>query len=579
MKKKLLIPVVLLLLMVIGVCIFIFYSKESAPFQPDATPPSLDIATNTLIDAEYPVSYTWPDERSYEAMLHGLGFTEFFIPSSLDNSDIVRQYSMETLTITQDTFCLEMKYSMPEYNIHNVRWVLYGTKAPSLQNIAPLEVGNFAYVSTTNFVEEGMETGEIREVVEYAYYLRDPALSDNSLTICQAAYYPETNNVYNLVATFDSNPFEQNVTAPYVLWTNAEDKEMYSTKNSQFHWYGDHVVETAEFSINRGKTQTYRYRVGMTFQEWASSELAKEEWFIGVGNICFSSDFAYAFSNVDLDIRTYLDDTAIIYVTASDDNIQEYINATKVDFSSWLTPTTIAHLVNWETNLSTSGIKIETEFSSNLSYMMTSHSTVFQNDETISVYLRGVNDLLIDDIKLYVFKESQDFIDYLDINDGFLSHTPGKNLLLEIPDDATAISFSRVNIKLEESESSDEHDENNEHKEDNLPPNIIMASFVPDKEPNYTPYNNNVMVITYKDDIVYWIHTPIWSTETNIFNFNKIEIFFEPDMTFHLESDYYSEEELQEAYVMLENDPEWLNSMKQAYEAFKESQKNKENQG
>ena len=188
------------------------------------------------------------------------------------------------------------------------------------------------------------------------------------------------------------------------------------------------------------------------------------------------------------------------------------------------------------------------------------HSSVYSLNDQITLSLYNVDQSILSDIKVYSFKETAAIIDIIQQGNGFLDHlSPIDEKNLSIPEDAKAISFTRVDNDFIEYTDPESQETVSELRYEN----IVSATWQVNQEQNFEQTNLNVFAVTYKDEVIYWIHIPVYSDTTYMFDFSKINIILNQDGSFYLESDVYTEEELLVAKEILEQEENWYEGLMQ----------------
>lgn len=559
--KKYIFPIILIILVFVGiVCLMrLGPTPNEQPSPPtEILEPEPQTATPTILSEG---TYTWDTNIAYETAIHALGYEELCSDYSRPTPWCPYPCEMQKLTVTEEGFCLNFAYQTlfltKEINettdaidlelISELElvdgWALYGQKSDKITNIISLSDKEYGEVQNTN--EDNIDTS-FRQ--QRTYVFTNSQNEQNNITICYAIYYPRTKNLYNFVKTFDSS--ENVPQPPAILWEKEEDLISHKLQNSTFYLHDDYPIEMAEFQIKTGNTiKTYQYRVGMTLEAWAASELACGEWMNMAESQVLSADTKYILSLGDKNINKLLDETKTLVAQPAKEvhpNLEEYIN---LFVKPAMTPTTMTHIVDWQSPLCITGVKIDSLYAVSNRYTLHHQAYIYDTSETITISLNNIDEALVNDMNLYVFKEPTEFLLDMEKQGGFFQYInslSNKTELITIPKDARAIPFTITENTFEIVENEQVLSAER----------IASATFTINAEPNYDPYNPNVFAITYKDNIVCWIHVPIWSSNTNIIDFSQITVVLDEDGNFELKSEYYSEDELIQIQEMIKNDPQ-----------------------
>lgn len=420
-------------------------------------------------------------QLGYEAILHSLGFSEFY--ANIDpNVDDQITYEYKDLTYNNQSFQLTITRSEAEVTED---WVLYGTKSNKIMNLSPYDPATYENVSVQETIDED---GLCQKQDIALYNVKDDTPID--YTHCTAYYFPTTGNVYNFVRTYE-NALEFTITCPEVLLLRKEDIEMMSPVNAQIVWVNGAPVETAEFSIDRdGVKETFRYRVGMTLSAWATSELNTSNWFVGFDDTVFSADYEYyiPYANADIRRMTY---NGVINAEVN----TEYDKAELADsFNYFILPTAQAHLINWDSPLLTTGVRVVGEHTGSGDFGHFHLGTRFSIHDNIQVFINNVNPDVLKDVKLCLVPEPAE-VNVL-FEHGLAAHNKYSS------------AFSEALIIPEGTQFSDF----TEYKDAPID-NVAVATYIPQEDKNFTSDGSKALVITYKGRIVYWIHMPLFATD------------------------------------------------------------------
>ena len=446
--------------------------------------------------------------NNMETFVRGLGFVEFYPTYWTPTFEITHVFEPHNMVYTDDTFKLEFDYinyneETKESSMTN-GWILYGTKADGLANLTEYKAENFDEFAEYSIAEEMPEyKNDFCETREYIFY----NLNKDGLPIdyveCHAYYFPSTGNLYNLVREFDE-ALTITITYPRVLLEQQEDMAYMAPRPIETIWVDNYPIEVSEFTLKYGdKEETYKYRVGMTLSTWAVSDLNTSDWVLGFEETLFSSDYKYMVSYADCDVRLFLDETGTI---VAEDNNMYTKEELETAFTFQRTPATQMHLVNWQTPLLMPGLRIESDYTGYYLYKNFNIGHVYSTEDTLNIYMTNISEDMISDIKIYAFAEPQSIIEVIEEGGGLHAHSkanPKLYELLQIPEDAYCIPLMKV-----------EHEQTTE--EEYYIEDSVVAVYKTTEDPNFTPYNEKALAITYKDTLVYWVHMPRFSEDITL---------------------------------------------------------------
>ena len=441
------------------------------------------------------------DYQDYLNVLHSMGFVELqveYYKSTMNSPNwpsVLRE-----MTYGDDEFRLVLDYE--NYNDQTGEsemvegWVIYGTKADQIANISGINDADYGYCDEFDWYKEFPENDDgYRQWIEYTY-------GDPGMAVCRAIYYPESGNLYNIVKVFDSHPML--MTVPRMLLERREDLEGRTAIIKQKVTVDSYTFEMAEFTLHWGEnSETYSYRIGMSLAGWASSELNTGDWVAGFEGGIYSPDYEYAVFSQFSDIADIVDIYNNIYAVK---NVpEESLYPSSVELMQWgmgsdFMSLGMAHLINWQTPLLTPGFKIEGQYEFRNDYGMFDLGSNFISGETLNIYMKQVDKSLLEDIKLYIFKESPEMVNM--VQEGTIAiHTrplEADSPLLAIPENATCLSFEPANPNWDQIGYNDR--------------DVVVARYNMAEDPNFSPVGENVFAITYKDKLVYWIHIPSYDS-------------------------------------------------------------------
>lgn len=441
------------------------------------------------------------DYQDFLNILYEMGFYELQVEyhkTSLESQNwpsVLRE-----MTYSEDEFRLVLDYE--NYNEATGEtemvegWIIYGAKSDRIQNISGIDAADYGYCDEFDWYKEFPENDDgYRQWVEYTY-------GDPGMVICRAIYYPESGNLYNIVKAFEEPPMF--MTVPRMLIENREDMQGLKAIQKEKITVDGYTMELAEFTLHWGEnSETYRYRIGMSFSDWAASELNTGGWVAGFEGGIYSPDYRYAVFSQIPDITYSVDLYNNVYAVENVPEVSLYpasVELMEWGMSSDFIAFGTAHLVNWQTPLLTPGFKIMGEYEFRSDYYMFDLGSNFIAGEKLNIYMKQVDKALLPDIKLYIFKESQEMVDL--IREGTMaSHThplAADSPLLAIPENATCLTFEPADPNRDQIYYADR--------------DVVVARYDMSADPNFSPVGENVYAITYRDQLVYWIHVPVYDS-------------------------------------------------------------------
>lgn len=501
---------------------------NAAPAETDAmaeNPAAIQTAEETQ-EPEPPA----PDEvitgaEECMAALQTLGYIEFnpaVYTNTFGPQASVTPVSME---ITGDSFVMQLdvvEFHTFSQTTYETQWTLYGTKGDSLEVIPDLEGQGYDLFDTSILATA---TGDcVYDSTDYTFYRLNDSGKAEAMAFVTGAYYPATGNLYSLVQEFTSSPEEYATAVVYA----ATPQEYRIPQVVQTLQWGEFTYELKTFAIRYGnKLEFYTYREGMSFSDWACSELNTAGFIPWYDDSVLSPDRAYIGSTGYLAMEawgeevltmemqpfdgqldhTYMYSFDVMGDAAAAAEAQEYLRSEEVeirDNGSINVP--VAHMVNARTPLFTPGFRIIGREEGRAAY----HSTeigqgLYLQDDILDIYMNGIDQALIPHIKLYAFPEPEEFVRSLEgqliLNAHTGPHEQGSHLL-QIPEDAVCLTFQRVPNGQEAPNSPNPLRPGHE----NLNHNAVYARYVTKDDPNFAPGVNLAFAITFDDELVYWIH-------------------------------------------------------------------------
>ena len=492
-------------------------TEPAAQTEPKPTAPEVQLTVTgaeACLDAVYSLGYyeVVPDIYAREVEKH-TGATGASVTPTL-------------LEVTESEFRMELdvvEYYYQSQKLHQTDgWTLYGRKDTDLRVIPDLESRGYELLEQS-MLTNGTE-GEIFSMADYTYVLWGEDGYADAMTYITATHYPATGNLYNVVQEFFSEPEEYG--SALILVDRVENYPQLKTVET--FQYDDFTVELRTFLIQCGDSYYFsQYRPGMSFSDWACSELNTEGFIPWYDDNVLSPDRKYiagtGYLTMDSLQEIYREENLVIPMEKfdgkmdhtyqysmevfGDDSAMEYMKSEELEIrSSGNINVPVAHMVNARTPLFTPGFRTVGREEGRAAY----HSVELGNglfllDDIIDIYMNEIDDALIPHIKLYAFPESEAFLETLGDQLILNAHTaplPKDSEMLKIPEDAVCLSFQRVRDGQEAPDSPNPRRPGHE----NLNKNAVFARYVTKDDPNFAEGVNLVFAITYDEELVYWIH-------------------------------------------------------------------------
>lgn len=501
MKKRI---VTLCLLLAVGCSLVACGPKEDPVMTiPVPTTPVEDTSSvGTNIPSEVnKKEYT--DLQYCEAVIHSVGFIEFYTDLRAPAENMSQTFIADKLLYGENQFDLDFQYAnWSEDGTATMLpgWHLYGAKGQAPVNISPYKTSDYMHVEEFTLEEQDPSAADnYCQTKEYLLYNLQNDQPIDVITVI-AYYYPSTNNIYNLVREHP-DPEEANITMPELLVQHKADADIIIPRNLEVIWEDNFPIETAEFVLQAGEVEeTYRYRLGMTLSTWATSELNTSSWFVGFNETLFSADYKYMVPYGEVDLRYHITEGGKITAV---ENTEYDIKELQEAFTFNFTPTTQAHLINWKTPLLLPGIRIESDYTGYYIPQNFNIGHIYGIDDTLNIYLTGITEEMLPHVKIYALAETEEIVNIIRNGDGLSSHfkaTPETSAYLKVSEKA-------FNIPLQKADHS--------HAEEYgyAPMGELVAIYKPAEDPNFSAENERALAITYNDELVYWIHMPIFSSD------------------------------------------------------------------
>lgn len=516
---------------------------EAPTEEPTVAPTEPVISAEELLQSDDTVTLTGKTPAEYWQILLDLGYIELWAFEAREIPDYPKDYELISLTYNDKAFRLD--FTAIDYwgsGQHYEGFSLYGTKANGPADITGINLEAYTEdiweggpvdtgipENVKNFLTEMNVTIPIIKKVT-TYTAIDPALADSEEYIMNSMpqiyhasfYYPATGNLYNFVResqgilnTWFNTPSNILNTEWQLLLKHSLEKEIIP--------YGEFTVELNEFCVQYGeKLAIYQYRPGMSFSDWACSELNTDGWIPWYEDSVLSPDRKHIASTGYLSLDEILGDGAVLNAEVFDGQLdhnhdREYhpvdgvsvedMKSEKmevVDRGNINIP--VAHMVNARTPLCTPGFRILGREEGRAAYHSVEMANVgYLQDDILDIYMNGIADELIPHIKLYAFPESEEFMDSLGERLILNVHpTPLEqgDAMLTIPEDAVCLTFQRVPDGEEAPDTPNPYKPGHE----NLNKDAVFARYVTKDDPNFGEDVNLVFAITFDDELVYWIH-------------------------------------------------------------------------
>lgn len=267
-------------------------------------------------------AYTLGADESYVDVVWRHGFWEVDMEACIEDAASYgatgAQATPLSLEISQNGFRMEVDYTGYDYITNKVipygTVELIGTKAEEIADISGINPEAYQHKGSS-YTED--QNGVISDYFTYAngygqtdlywYYNVDAAGNWCDLIFVTASYYVFTDNLYNIIYRVPTGVEERG--EPCLL-TRINSQEPYSPfyPTVQTLTYGDFTFEMSQFAIICGDERyIYNYRPGMSFSDWACSELNTDGWIPWYGDTVLSPDRAYIVDLGYLDMREFMD--------------------------------------------------------------------------------------------------------------------------------------------------------------------------------------------------------------------------------------------------------------------------------
>ena len=298
-------------------------TPNSAETVPDATGP---VVQATVAPTEEPTTaptedpneyflYELSETESYEEVVWKHGFWELDLGLCAVDAEANGAKDAQaiplSLELSQNGFRMQVDYTGYSY-VHNAvlpcgTVEIVGAKADGLADISRIDLKDHQYADNTTFqsedgvVSDYMTTEHGVLIDEYSYFNFDSNGELCDLYIIEAYYYPLSGNLYNVI--YFRPDWDQPIPQPSLLTRKTVFRSMTQTLT-----YGEFSYEMGQFAVQCGdEMYIYDCRPGMSFSDWACSELNTDGWIPWYGDSVLSPDRAYIVDLGYLDMRDFMD--------------------------------------------------------------------------------------------------------------------------------------------------------------------------------------------------------------------------------------------------------------------------------
>ena len=294
-------------------------STEPVETVPAITEPA---AVETEVTTEAPIEdpneyflYELSETESYEEVIWKQGFWELDLGVCAVDAEVNGAKDAQaiplSLEMSQNGFRMQVDYTGYSYLYNAVlpcgTVEIVGAKADGLADISRIDPKDHQYADNTTFQsEDGVvsdymtsEHGVLFD--EYSYFSYDSNGELCDLYVVEAYYYPLSGNLYNVIYVRPN--LSQPIPQPSLL-----PRKTVFRSTTQTLTYGEFSYEMGQFAVQCGdEMYIYDYRPGMSFSDWACSELNTDGWIPWYGDSVLSPDRAYIVDLGYLDMRDFMD--------------------------------------------------------------------------------------------------------------------------------------------------------------------------------------------------------------------------------------------------------------------------------
>ena len=245
-------------------------------------------------------AYTLGADESYEDVVWSRGFCEVDMEECIAVAEECNATGAQaiplSLELSQNGFRMEVDYTGYDHAKGKVIpfgiLELVGAKAEGLADISGIDPAK--YQGNINIGEFSL-VDDVCLTDTYLHYNFDANGELCDIVSIVATYYVLTGNLYNTIYYIPDGVTENgDPTLLYRVYPNTPYSPFRATV--QELTYGDFTFEMSQFAIQCGeKRYVYNYRPGMSFSDWACSELNTDGWIPWYGDSVLSPDRAYVF--------------------------------------------------------------------------------------------------------------------------------------------------------------------------------------------------------------------------------------------------------------------------------------------
>lgn len=293
--------------------------------QATAAPTEEPTEEPTVAPTEDPYAYTvytLGESESYEDAVWRHDFWEVDMNACVEEAASYGtkggQATPLSLELSQVGFRMEVDYTGYDYITSKVipfgTVELIGAKADQIGDISGIDPKDYQYTGSSYTIDENGVKSDYFAYADgygqtdlYWYYNVDEAGNDCDFVCVAATYYTFTDNLYNIIYRVPNGVEERGEPC---LTTRITSDKHYSPfyPTVQTLTYGDFTFEISQFAIICGDERyVYDYRPGMSFSDWACSELNVDGWIPWYGDAVLSPDRAYVINLGYLDMRDFMD--------------------------------------------------------------------------------------------------------------------------------------------------------------------------------------------------------------------------------------------------------------------------------
>lgn len=298
--------------------------------------------------------YTLGENESYERVAWRHGFWEVDMTACVAEAERYGAKGGEatplSLELSQNGFRMEVDYTGYDYMTNKV--IPYGTveligaKGDGPADISGINSNDYMFNGSSYFEDQNGVTSEFGSFAggylltdTYWYHNTDTKGKWQDLVYVVANYYVTTGNLYNTVYHVPAGAEDRGEPA-LLFHIDSVDYASPFYPEVQTLTYGDFAFEMSQFAIMCGdKRYVYDYRPGMSFSDWACSELNTDGWIPWYDDKALSPDRTYVCSTGYLDMRGTMSNTGNILIAEEYDGSGSFFNNDHIA-SSQITPPT-----------------------------------------------------------------------------------------------------------------------------------------------------------------------------------------------------------------------------------------------